>query len=330
MRAIQMTAIGGPDVLRLAEVPEPRLETSTQVKIRLRAAGINPIDTKVRGAGIYVADRLPAVLGLDGAGEVVEVGSGVTRLKVGDAVWLCNGGLGEEPGTYAEFVVADEAVVRLMPGNASYAEAAAAPLVLITAWESLFDRAHLHEGHTLLVHAGAGGVGHVAVQLARHAGARIAATASAENAGFLREVGVERVIDYHAEDFVAAVLEWTDGQGVNVCLDAVGGETFARSVQAVAHYGDLVTLLEPPESMSWRAARLRNLRVGFDLMLTPLLGGLPAARAHQADILDNCAVLFEAGELRVHVGARYLLEDVALAHAELQAGHTRGKRVLLM
>ena len=330
MRAIQMTAVGGPDVLRMAEVPEPAIEAPTQVKIRLRAAGVNPIDTKVRGAGIYVGDRLPAVLGLDGAGEVTEVGEGVTRLKPGDAVWLCNGGLGAEPGTYAEFVVVDEAVARLMPNNASFAEAAAAPLVLITAWESLFDRAHLHEGHTLLVHAGAGGVGHVAIQLARHAGARVAATASAENAGFLRELGVERVIDYHAEDFVAAALEWTEGQGVNVCFDAVGGETFARSVQTVAHYGDLVTLLEPPESMSWREARLRNLRVGFDLMLTPLLGGLPAARAHQAEILDNCAALFEAGELMVHVGARYLLDDAALAHAELQVGHTRGKRVLLM
>jgi NADPH:quinone reductase len=330
MRAIQMTAVGGPEVLRLADLEEPRLEAPNQVKIRLRAAGVNPIDTKVRGVGIYVGDRLPAVLGLDGAGEIVEVGESVTRLRPGDAVWLCNGGLGGESGTYAEFVVVDEAAARLMPGNASFAEAAAAPLVSITAWESLFDRAHLHEGHTLLVHAGAGGVGHVAVQLARHAGARVAATASAENADFLRELGVEQVIDYHAEDFVAEVLDWTDGQGVNVCLDTVGGETFARSVQAVAHYGDLVTLLEPPEALSWREARLRNLRVGFDLMLTPLLGGLPAARAHQAEILDNCAALFEAGRLRLHLGARYLLEDAALAHAELQVGHTRGKRVLLM
>lgn len=330
MRAIQMTAIGGPDVLQLAEVPEPQIERQTQVKIRLRAAGVNPIDTKVRGMGVYVGDRLPAILGLDGAGEVVEVGDSVTRLRPGDAVWFCNGGLGSGPGTYAEFVVIEESLARLMPSNAGFAEAAAAPLVLITAWESLFDRAHVHEGHAVLVHAGAGGVGHVAVQLARHAGARIAATASAENAGFLRELGVERVIDYRSEDFIDAVLDWTDGKGVSACLDTVGGEVFAQSVRAVAHYGDLVTLLEPPEGMSWREARLRNLRIGFDLMLTPLLGGLPEARAHQGEILDRCAALVEAGELALHVGASYVLEDAAQAHAELQLGHTRGKRVLLM
>lgn len=330
MRAIQMTAVGGPEVLQEAELPEPRIERPTQVKVRLRAAGINPVDTKVRGKGIYAGDSLPAILGLDGAGEVVEVGDGVTRLRPGDAVWLCNGGLGDEPGTYAEFAVVEDVVARRMPSNLSFAEAAAAPLVLITAWESLFDRAHLHRGHTLLVHAGAGGVGHVAVQLARWAGARVAATASAENADFLRELGVERTIDYRAEDFIAAALEWTGGAGVNVCLDAVGGEVFARSAGAVAHYGDLVTLLEPPEDMSWREARRRNLRIGFDLMLTPLLGGLPDARAHQGEILDRCAKLIEGGELSLHVSAQYPLEDASRAHAELQTGHTRGKRVLLI
>lgn len=330
MRAIEMTAVGGPEVLRLADLPEPTIDGPNQVRIRLHAAGVNPVDTKIRAAGIYVDGHLPAVLGLDGAGEVVEVGEEVTRLKPGDAVWMCNGGLGAEQGTYAEFAVVDEPVARLMPDNASFAEAAAAPLVLITAWESLFDRAGLREGQTVLVHAGAGGVGHVAVQLARQAGARVAATASAVNADFLHALGVECVIDYHDEDFVSKVLEWTGGVGVNVCLDAVGGETFARSVRAVTHYGDLVTLLEPPEDMAWREARLRNLRIGFDLMLTPLLGGLPGARAHHGEILDQCAALIEADRLSVHVCARYLLEDAALAHAELQVGHTRGKRVLLM
>lgn len=325
-----MTAVGGPEVLRMAEIPEPAIDRPEQVKIRLYAAGVNPLDTKIRGAGIYVGERLPAVLGLDGAGEVVEVGESVTRLKYGDAVWLCHGGLGTEQGTYAEFVVVEEDEARLMPDNVSYAQAAAAPLVLITAWESLFDRARLREGQTVLVHAGAGGVGHVAIQLARQAKARVAATASAENASFLRELGVDRVIDYHTEDFVPAVLEWTGGVGVHVCLDTVGRDTFERSVGVVAHYGDLVTLLDPPERMTWREARQRNLRIGFDLMLTPLLGGLPAARAHQGEILDNCAALIEAGRLTVHVSARYLLEQTALAHSELQLGHTRGKRVLLM
>ncbi|MFZ5621535.1 MAG: zinc-binding dehydrogenase [Pseudomonadota bacterium] len=329
MKAVMMTAVGGPEVLALKDVPEPVLTAPDQVKVRLRAAGINPIDTKLRARGLLVPDALPHILGCDGAGEVVEIGADVRHLAVGDAVWYCHGGLGREPGNYAEYNVVPAAVARRAPAGIDAFHAAAGPLVLITAWEALFDRARLQADRTVLVHAGAGGVGHVAIQLARWAGARVGTTVSSPgNAEFVRSLGAERVIDYRGEDFVAAVNDWTDGRGVDVVLDCVGGETFRRSLEAAAHYGDVVTLLEPGADVVWKEARNRNLRIGFELMLTPMLRDLPQARARQGEILDRCAVLIDGGELRLQVAARLPLAAAAEAHARIQEGHVQGKLVL--
>lgn len=329
MKAVMMTAVGGPEVLALKDVPEPVLTAPDQVKVRLRAAGINPIDTKLRARGLLVPDALPHILGCDGAGEVVEIGADVRHLAVGDAVWYCHGGLGREPGNYAEYNVVPAVVARRAPAGVDAFYAAAGPLVLITAWEALFDRARLQADQTVLVHAGAGGVGHVAIQLARWAGARVCTTVSATgNAEFVRGLGAERVIDYRGEDFVAAVNDWTDGRGVDVVLDCVGGETFRRSLAAAAHYGDVVTLLEPGADVVWKEARNRNLRIGFELMLTPMLHDLPQARMRQGEILDRCAVLIDSGELRLQVAARLPLAAAAAAHARIQDGHVQGKLVL--
>lgn len=330
MQAVVMTDTGGPEVLELRELPEPRIERPTQVKVRLKAAGINPIDTKLRSRGLFFPDALPAVIGCDGAGVVEEVGSEVSELAPGDAVWFCNGGLGREPGNYAEFAVVEAAVARRKPAQLSFVEAAAGPLVLITAWEALFDRARLKAGQHVLVHAGAGGVGHVAIQLAAHAGARVAATVgSPRKADFVKELGAERAIDYHHEDFVAAVEAWTAGRGADVVFDTVGPEVFARSILATAHYGDLVTLLDPG-AVDLKEARLRNLRIGFTLMLTPMLRELPRARVHHGEILDRCAQLIDAGLLRVHVEHRLPLALAAEAHRLIETGHTQGKIVLTM
>ena len=171
MKAVLMTREGEPDVLEYRDVPEPEIRSLTQIKVRLRAAGVNPVDTKLRARGVFYADALPAILGCDGAGTVVEVGGGVTRFRSGDAVWFCNGGLGRESGCYAEYAVIDETVARTKPSALDFTAAAAGPLVLITAWEALYDRAGLEYGQHVLIHAGAGGVGHVAVQLAKLRGA---------------------------------------------------------------------------------------------------------------------------------------------------------------
>ncbi|NOT85577.1 MAG: alcohol dehydrogenase catalytic domain-containing protein, partial [Methylococcaceae bacterium] len=166
MQAILMTAIGAPEVLQLQALPEPEITHPTQVKIKLQAAGVNPVDTKIRRGGLLSSQPLPAILGCDGAGEVVAIGAAVTQVKVGDKVWFCHGGLGLEPGCYAQFSVVDARWVAAMPKSLSFAEAAAAPLVLITAWGALVDRGGLKAGQTVLIHAGAGGVGNVAIQIA--------------------------------------------------------------------------------------------------------------------------------------------------------------------
>ena len=171
MKAIHMTAPGpANEVLQLVDVPAPQITRPTQIRVQLGAAGVNPIDTKLRSRGVFYPDALPAILGCDGAGTVTETGTAVKRFRPGDAVWFCHGGLGGAPGNYAEFTVLEEDEAEAMPTALDFAGAAALPLVCITAWEALFDRAGLSAGQTVLIHAGAGGVGHVAIQLARSVG----------------------------------------------------------------------------------------------------------------------------------------------------------------
>jgi len=164
MKAIVMTAVGTPDVLTLQDMAEPEITQATQIKVKLQAVGVNPVDTKIRRNGLLYDRPLPAILGCDGAGIVVETGRDVDRFKVGDKVWFCHGGLGREAGNYAGYNVLDQRWAALMPNTFSYTEAAALPLVLITAAGALFGRGGLKAGQTVLIHAGAGGVGAVAIQ----------------------------------------------------------------------------------------------------------------------------------------------------------------------
>jgi NADPH2:quinone reductase len=329
MKAIVMTAEGGPEVLSYREIEDPVIRTPTQIKVRLHAAGVNPVDTKMRRRGLYFPGPLPAVLGCDGAGRVIEIGSAVTRFGVGDAVWFCDGGAGGDPGCYAEYKVLEQDHACVKPAALSFAAAAAAPLVLITAWEALFDRARLQAGQSVLIHGGTGGVGHVAIQLAKIAGARVCTTvASADKAAWARQLGADEVVIYTERDFVQAVNEWTQGRGVDVAFDTVGGEVFRRSMEAVAPYGDLVTLLDPGPDVVWREARNRNLRIGFELMLTPMLRGLTAARRRQGEMLDRCRQWCDRGSLKIQVARTLPLAQAAEAHRLIEQGHTQGKIVL--
>ena len=166
MKAILATAAATPDVLQLREIPKPELPSDHHLLVKLAAAGVNPLDAKLRAKPAYYPDKLPAILGCDGAGIVEAVGGAVTRFKVGDAVYFCNGGIGDEPGCYAEYTTLHEDYCAAKPANLSLQDSAALPLVLITAWEALVERVNLQAGQTLLIHAAAGGVGHIAVQLA--------------------------------------------------------------------------------------------------------------------------------------------------------------------
>lgn len=330
MKAILMTAPGGPDVLAAAEVPVPTLTNPSNVLVKLYAAGVNPIDTKVRKLNMYYPDKLPSILGCDGAGVVEAIGGAVTRVRPGDEVCFFNNGLGNEPGTYAEYTVVQENYLVLKPKNLSMLEAACIPLALITAWEALVERGGLQEGQTALIHAGAGGVGHIAIQFAHYFNAATATTVSSpQKAEFVQSLGAGLAIDYTRKYFVEAALDWTNGLGVNLVMDTVGGETFCKSFAATRMYGRVVTLLLTIcDFEHTNIARLRNLSIGFVQMTAPVYLSLHAARIAQTRILERGVKLFEQGILKVHIGLELPLEEAAGAHRLIEAGHTTGKIAL--
>ena len=329
MKAMLMTAPGGPEVLQAADVPIPKTGPS-DLLVRLRAAGINPLDTKVRKLNMFYPNDLPSVLGCDGAGTVEAVGSGVRRFKPGDDVYFFNNGLGSGPGNYAEYTLVREDYAARKPAKLSMVEAAAVPLVLITAWEALVDRVGLKEGETLLVHAGAGGVGHVAIQLARHLGAHVATTVSgADKARFVESLGAECAIDYRSQNFVEQTLAWTNGKGADVVFDTIGGPAFCQSFGAVRLYGRLVTLLSTAcELPQINKARLRNIVVGYEQMTMPLLLGNHDLRCAQTRILERGTHLFDEGKLKIEVSNVLPLAQAPAAHRGIEDGHTTGKVVL--
>lgn len=329
MRAIIMQQPGDIDVLQENTLPTPTLRSPHHVLIRLHAAGVNPIDTKLRARGSYFPDHSPTILGCDGAGIIEAIGDAVQRFQVGDAVYFCHGGIGDDQGNYAEYTVAHEDLIALKPHSLDFTQAAAVPLALITAWESLYERTNTCAENTVLIHGGAGGVGHLAIQLARLRGARVITTVSDENKSTLaRSLGAEQCIDYRHQDFVIAVNEWTDGAGVDIALDTVGGQTLQRSFGCVKYYGDLVTLLQPAQGCDWKEARLRNLRITQELMLTPMARRLHHWRKHQARLLEQAAALFDQGQLKVVVSHELALAQAADAHRLIEQGGTVGKVVL--
>ncbi len=331
MKAIVMTAAGNPDVLELQNVAEPKIEQPNQLLVQLKAAGVNPIDTKLRRRGTFYPQQMPAILGCDGAGIVKAIGSKVQKFKPGDEVYFCAGGLGKQgTGNYAQLAVVAEHFVAHKPQSISFAEASAAPLVLITAWEALFDRGRLATGQKVLIHAGAGGVGHVAIQLAKIKGAEVCTTVgSSDKARLVRQFGADEPILYQQKDFVEAVLNWTNQEGVDLAFDTVGGETFFTTFNAVKVYGDLVTLLEPNYDLgTLKVARNRNLRLSFELMLTPMLQGLVEAEKHQGEILQQCANLIDEGKLKIYLNQTFPLKDASAAHQAIETGSMTGKVAL--
>lgn len=326
-----MTGTGTPDVLELQEVKTPQITKPNQIKVRLKAAGINPIDTKIRSRGLFYSAQPPAIIGCDGAGEVVEAGTEASKFQVGDEIWFCYGGLGREQGNYAEYQVMEESLAEFKPRSLDFVHASAAPLVLITAWEALYDRGRLESGQTVLIHAGAGGVGHVAIQLAKIRGARVITTVSSvKKAEFVRSLGADAVVNYNEESVVQAVHDWTGGHGVDLVFDTVGPAVFRQSLNMVAHYGTLVTILDPADALISNDARNKNLTIAFTLMLTPALLGLGKAQQHQIEILRVCKEWINEGKMQIAVAKTFPLAEATEAHALLEQGHTTGKLVLTM
>ncbi|WP_031485581.1 NADP-dependent oxidoreductase [Streptomyces bicolor] len=307
MRAISQDVLGGPEVLKEAELERPAPRPN-EVLVRVRAAGVNPTDWKHRATGGFLGEP-PFVLGWDVSGVVEAVGIGVARFKPGDEVF----GMLSYPfghGSHAEYVTAPARVFAHKPASIDHTQAGALPLVSLTAWQALVEYADLQPGQRVLVHAAAGGVGHVAVQIAKARGAYVIGTASAGKHEFLRGLGADELIDYRETDFAEAVKD------VDVVLDTLGGETSVRSLR-VLRPGGLVASILPVGSEEFyeEAERLgvRAVRMLVD--------------ADRAD-LRAIADLVEKGALRAEIAGTFPLADAAEAHALGDTGRTTGKLVL--
>ena len=324
MRALVLETANAPFALR--QVPRP-VAGAGQVLVEIAASGVNPLDTKIRaGAAAHAKHPLPAILGMDLAGTVRAVGAGVERFRVGDEVYGLTGGVAGLQGSLAEFAAVDADLLALKPANLSMREAAALPLITITAWEGLVDRARTHAGQKVLVHGGAGGVGHVAVQLAVALGAEVFATASPAQFDTVRRFGATPIAYKSAtvQDYVA---EHTGGLGFDIIYDTVGGAVLDASFQAARPYvGHVVSCLgwgtHALAPLSFRAATYSGV-----FTLLPMLTG--QGRANHGHILAEAAKLVEAGKLLPLMDARrYALADALAAHEDVAAGRARGKVVV--
>jgi len=331
MKAVMMTAVGDAQVLKTIATRDPVIENDTDVLVKLHAASVNPVDTKIRRNGPLLGSELPIVLGCDGAGEVVETGVLVFNFKPGDKVWFCHGGLGKtQQGNYAQYNVVPAEVLRKMPENLSYSQAAAGPLVLITAWEALLTLARLQSGEKVMIHAGAGGVGHVAIQIAKSIGAQVFTTVSNEaQEVFVKRLGADEVINYKLSNVTDEINRLTDNQGVDVVFDTVGPAIYESCLYQARHQGHVVSLLDPGSAMNSKLARQRNLCLSFELMLTPMLNpALNRWRLTQANLLDKSKALIEKNLLKIEVFQEYPLDQAVQAHKAIESGASRGKHVL--
>lgn len=324
MRALILSAPGGHFQDVRLPIPAPR---SGEVLVRIHASGVNPLDSKIRaGAAAHARHPLPAILGMDLAGVVEAVGPGVSAFRAGDQVYGLTGGVAGLQGSLAEFAAVDADLLAPKPARLSMREAAALPLISITAWEGLVDRAGTHQGQTVLVHGGAGGVGHMAVQIAVALGAKVFATGRPDQAELISAFGAQP-IDYTSNSVEQYVEAHTGGAGFDVVYDTVGGTTLDASFAAVRTYGGHVVsclgwgthALAP---LSFRAATYSGV-----FTLLPMLSG--KGRSNHGHILREIAKLIDAGKLAPLMDdRRFDLETAMQAHQEVEAGRAQGKIVV--
>jgi NADPH:quinone reductase len=303
---------------RKVDLPRPKLKTN-HVLIRVQASGVNPLDTKIRaGIATHARQPLPAVLGLDMAGIVEEVAPGVTAFKPGDEVYGLVGGVGGMQGTLAEFIAVDADLLAHKPRNLSMRQAAALPLITITAWEGLVDRAKVHADQTVLIHAGAGGVGHIAIQIALAYGAKVFATVSPEKRHLVEDFGATP-IDYRSSSVEEYVAANTEGKGFDIVYDTVGGTTLDASFVAAKRYTGHVVSCLGWGSHSLAPLSFRGASYSGVFTLLPLITG--ESRAHHGKILAKAAALAEAGKLKpLLTEQRFSITDIGAAHALIQSG----------
>ncbi|MEV4144878.1 NADP-dependent oxidoreductase [Amycolatopsis sp. NPDC049691] len=305
MRIVTQETLGGPEVLRVTEAPRPE-PGPTEVLVRVKAAGVNPVDWKVRAGGGFLGEP-PFTVGWDVAGVVERIGFGATGVREGDEV-LGMPWFPRPANAYAEYVTAPSRHFVRKPAGLSFAEAAALPLAGLTAWQGLVDVANVHEGQRVFVDAAAGGVGHLAVQIAKARGAHVIGTASAGKHDLLRELGVDEPIDYHDETATAS--------DVDVYFGLVGEDSDLRWLPAIKEGGLLIGVPSGVGDRVEKAAAERNVRTSR-ILVEPDRGGL-----------TGLVGLIEAGRLKVRVEQTFPLEDAAKAHELGESGRVSGKLVL--
>ena len=326
MQALVLSAAGAP--LALTAIPRP-VAGPGQVLVRIEASGVNPLDTKI-AAGKADHARVPAgsVLGIDMAGVVEAVGAGVSGFKPGDEVYGVTGGVGGVQGSLAEFAAVDADLLAIKPGNISMREAAALPLIFITAWEGLADRARVEAGQKVLVHGGAGGVGHIAVQIARAFGAQVFATGSAEQKEAIESYGAT-AIDYRAVEVDEYVRQYTGGEGFDIVYDTVGGATLDASFRAARLYGGHVVSILGWGTHSLAPLSFRAATYSGVFTLLPLLSG--KGRANHGAIMREATRLVEEGRIKVKLDPRrfgFNADDVHAAYRAIGEESAQGKLVI--
>ena len=326
MKAMILNSYGDDAVFEAAELPTPAAGPG-QVLVRVAASSVNTVDTMIRrlGKDLPLSPDLPAILGMDFAGTIEALGAGVEGFAVGDEVYGCAGGLADLPGTLAEFLAADSRLIAKKPANLSMREAAALPLVAITAYEGL-TRAGVRDGQKVLVHGGSGGVGHVALQLARHFGAEVFATGGGDRQTALIERLGATAISYRARSVEDYVAEHTGGKGFDVVFDSVGGANMAKSFEAAALNGHVTSTVAMCE-LDLSTAHFKGLSLHVVFMLIPML--YDQGRETHGEILREIARIVEAGALQPVVDEpRFSLAEVGAAHARLASGAGMGKVVV--
>ncbi|MDQ8935586.1 zinc-dependent alcohol dehydrogenase family protein [Acinetobacter rudis] len=305
MKAAVLKSFGDSNQFEYCDVTKPTPKTG-QVLVRVYATSINPLDYQVRRGDYADLVPLPAITGHDVSGVIEAIGEGVNLFSVGDEVWytpqIFNGS-----GSYAEYHVADENIVAKKPASLNHLEAASLSLVGGTVWEGLITRANLQANETILIHGGAGGVGHIAIQIAKAVGAKVFTTVREMNRQFVHRLGADAIIDYEHEDYVDFIMKETHGQGVDVILDTIGGHTLSKSPDALAQLGRVVSIVDIDQPQNLIQAWAKN--ASYHFVFTRQNRGK----------LDELTTLVERGQLRPHIGAIYSLKDISLAHARLES-----------
>jgi NADPH:quinone reductase-like Zn-dependent oxidoreductase len=310
MKAQVIREFGGPEVFEFREWPKPE-PNPTEILVKVYASSINPVDYKIRKAGSWAGVKPPAIIGYDAAGVVEKTGIGVKRFKPGDEVFYSS--RIEEQGTYAEYHAVDESIVALKPENLSFEEAASLPLAGCTAWDAiLFMQIKL--GQTVLIHAASGGVGSLAVQMAKTNGAMVIGTTSAANFDFVKSLGVDFAIDYKSEDFVKRVLEITGNKGADAIYDTVGGDTISRSILALKPYGKISSIVNSTADIN--AAFRKNVTMYFGFM------------ERTTEKIEALRLMAVKGIVKPVIDSVFSLEQLPDAHRKIESGNMKGKVVI--